>query len=54
MPGFFYGIGISYRIKMLRRDAHSRDDERCRKRPRSAREYAKAHSLHVITKEADG
>ncbi len=54
MPGFFYGIGISYRIKMLRRDAHSREDEICRKRPRSAREYAKAHSLHVITKEADG
>ena len=54
MPGFFYGIGISYRIKMLRRDAHSREDEICRKRPRSARECAKAHSLHVITKEADG
>ena len=54
MPGIFYGIGISYRIKMLRRDAHSREDEICRKRPRSAREYAKAHSLHVITKEADG
>ena len=31
MPGFFYGIGISYRIKMLRRDAHSREDETCRK-----------------------
>ena len=31
MPGFFYEIGISYFIKMLRRDAHSREDETCRK-----------------------
>ena len=27
------------------RDAHSREEERYRKRPRSARECAKAHSL---------
>lgn len=31
MPGFFYEIGISYLIKMLRRDAHSHEDETCRK-----------------------
>lgn len=27
MPGFFYGIGISYRIKMLRRDAYVKTKE---------------------------
>ena len=27
------------------RDAHSREEEICRKRPRSARECAKAHSF---------
>ena len=27
------------------RDAHSREEETCRKRPRSARECVKAHSL---------
>ena len=31
--------------KTLREDAHSREAEICRKRPRSARECAKAHSL---------
>ena len=31
--------------KTLREDAHSREAETCRKRPRSARECAKAHSL---------
>lgn len=30
--------------KTLREDAHSREAETCRKRPRSARECAKAHS----------
>ena len=29
-------------------DAHSRDDEVCRKRPRSARECAKAHSYLYV------
>ena len=36
---------LSYTIKSLRQDAHSREEEECRKRPRSARECAKAHSL---------
>ena len=31
--------------KTLREDAHSREAETCRKRPRSARECAKAHSF---------
>ena len=31
--------------KMLREDAHLREAETCRKRPRSARECAKAHSF---------
>ena len=31
--------------KTLREDAHSREAEICRKRPRSARECAKAHSF---------
>ena len=31
--------------KTLREDAHSREAETCRKRPRSARECAKVHSL---------
>ena len=32
--------------KALRaRDAHSHEDEECRKRPRSARECAEAHSF---------
>ena len=29
-------------------DAHSHEDEECRKRPRSARECAKAHSFYMI------
>ena len=33
--------------KTLREDAHSREAETCRKRPRSARECAKAHSQTV-------
>ena len=33
------------KYKMLREDAHSREAEICRKRPRSARECAKAHSF---------
>ena len=32
------------------RDAHSREEERYRKRPRSARECAKAHSLFLKMK----
>ncbi len=31
-------------------DAHSRDEEVCRKRPRSARECAKAHSFLLTGK----
>ena len=31
--------------KTLREDAHSREAETCRTRPRSARECAKAHSF---------
>ena len=31
--------------KTLREDAHLREAETCRKRPRSARECAKAHSF---------
>ena len=39
--------GIPYYIKRHERacDAHSREDVNCRKRPRSARECAKAHSF---------
>ena len=33
--------------KTLREDAHSREAETCRKRPRSARECAKAHSFYA-------
>ena len=37
--------------KALRaRDAHSHEDEDCRKRPRSARECAEAHSFLCISK----
>ena len=37
------------------RDAHSREEEICRKRPRSARECAKAHSfLTEINKKNGG
>ncbi len=36
---------LSYTIKSLRQDAHSREEEESRKRPRSARECAEAHSL---------
>ena len=36
--------------KALREDAHSREAETCRKRPRSARECAKAHSFRHIGK----
>ena len=32
-------------MKMLRKEAHSREEEICRKRPRSAQECAKAHSF---------
>ena len=43
---FMYVIGISYHIhKDAPQDAHSREEEVCRKRPRSARECAMAHSL---------
>ena len=31
-------------------DAHSNEDEECRKRPRSARECAEAHSFLCISK----
>ena len=42
----FYVIEIAfYEIKNAPRDAHSREEETCRKRPRSARECAKAHSF---------
>ena len=34
--------------KTLREDAHSREAETCRKRPRSARECAKAHSFLCV------
>ena len=38
--------GTSYEKKALRAgDAHSHEDEECRKRPRSARECAEAHSF---------
>ena len=36
---------MSYELKYAPRDAHSREGENCRKRPRSARECAKAHSF---------
>ena len=39
---------LSYNIKSLRQDAHSREEVMCRKRPRSARECAKAHSLFSL------
>ena len=36
------------KLKALRAgDAHSHEDEECRKRPRSARECAKAHSFFL-------
>ena len=45
----FYLIGncVAFPVKQkaLRVDAHSREEEICRKRPRSARECAKAHSF---------
>ena len=34
--------------KTLREDAHSREAETCRKRPRSARECAKTYSLVMV------
>ena len=34
--------------KTLREDAHSREAETCRKRPRETPECAKAHPLFVI------
>ena len=37
--------------KTLREDAHSREAETCRKRPRSARECAKAHSFSLYRKD---
>ena len=46
-----YVIGISYHIhKDAPQDAHSREEEVCRKRPRSARECAKAHSFLLYRK----
>ena len=46
---YFYFIGncVAFPIKQkaLRVDARSREEEICRKRPRSARECAKAHSF---------
>ena len=36
--------------KTAPRDAHSREEEICRKRPRSARECAKAHSFLLYRK----
>ncbi|MCI8638630.1 MAG: hypothetical protein HFG41_05670 [Coprococcus sp.] len=49
----FYHIGnfVSYMIKTLREDAHSREEGICRKRPRSARECALAHSLFKVTQD---
>ena len=44
-PFLSYRKLLSYTTKSLRQDAHSREEEICRKRPRSARECAKAHSL---------
>ena len=54
---FFYFIGFignsegtSYEIKgtaCRAGDAHSHEDEECRKRLRSARECAKAHSFYI-------
>ena len=43
-------VGTPWYTKMARpaNDAHSRDDEVCRKRPRSARECAKAHSYLYV------
>ena len=41
---------ISYQAKSAPRDAHSREEEICRKRPRSARECAKAHSFLIYRK----
>ena len=49
VPGhiLFWVIGNfnPYIIKTLRGDAHSREEEVCRRRPRSARECARAHSF---------
>ncbi len=42
------GLGL---IKTLREDAHSREEGICRKRPRSARECALAHSLFKVTQD---
>ncbi len=43
----FYNIGnfVPYIIKTLREDAHSREKEVCRRRPRSARACARAHAF---------
>ena len=43
----FIGKCVAFPIKQKSapRDAHSREEEICRKRPRSARECAKAHSI---------
>ena len=40
--------------KTLREDAHSREAETCRKRPRSARECAKAHSFLTEINKKNG
>ena len=47
-PFLSYRKLLSYTTKSLRQDAHSREEEMCRKRPRSARECAKAHSLFSL------
>ena len=39
--------------KALREDAHSREAETCRKRPRLARECAKTHSFYLRKKHMD-
>ena len=45
----FHGKLSSYETKKtLREDAHSREAETCRKRPRETPECAKAHSLHLF------
>ena len=38
----------SYTIKMLRKDAHSREKEICRKRPRSARAFRERKALFYV------
>ena len=47
-PFLSYRKLLSYTTKSLRQDAHSREEEMCRKRPRWLRECAKAHSLFSL------